>query len=88
MSRRKTPPQFYAFDLLWSNGEDLRDRPLLEHKEPCQGRDLGFNEGLLLRFEQARLHDTLRGLGAHHNGGGPVVGCRSPAPQGYKHAEQ
>jgi bifunctional non-homologous end joining protein LigD len=25
-------PYFYAFDLLWLNGEDLRDRPLIERK--------------------------------------------------------
>ena len=30
--RRRSPQHFYAFDLLWLNGEDLRDAPLLERK--------------------------------------------------------
>lgn len=30
---RQGSPHFYAFDLLWLNGEDLRDRPLLERKQ-------------------------------------------------------
>ena len=29
---RKGKPYYYAFDLLWLDGEDLRDRPLLERK--------------------------------------------------------
>jgi len=29
---RKTEPVFYAFDLLWLNGEDLRPLPLIERK--------------------------------------------------------
>ena len=29
---RKTEPLFYAFDLLWLNGEDLRQLPLIERK--------------------------------------------------------
>ena len=29
---RKTEPVFYAFDLLWLNGEDLRQLPLIERK--------------------------------------------------------
>ena len=29
----KAEPVFYAFDLLWLNGEDLRPKPLLERKE-------------------------------------------------------
>ncbi len=29
---RKGKPCYYAFDLLWLDGEDLRDRPLLERK--------------------------------------------------------
>ena len=28
----KAEPVFYAFDLLWLNGEDLRPEPLLERK--------------------------------------------------------
>jgi len=30
--RRRGPFCFYAFDLLWLDGSDLRDRPLLERK--------------------------------------------------------
>ena len=30
--RRRGPFCFYAFDLLWLNGSDLRNRPLLEQK--------------------------------------------------------
>jgi ATP-dependent DNA ligase len=28
-------PYFYAFDLLWLNGQDLRELPLLERKRRC-----------------------------------------------------
>jgi ATP-dependent DNA ligase len=31
--RRRGEPVFYAFDLLWLNGEDLRQLPLLRRKE-------------------------------------------------------
>ena len=30
---KKTQPVFYAFDLLWLNGEDLRQQPLIERKQ-------------------------------------------------------
>jgi bifunctional non-homologous end joining protein LigD len=33
LMRRRTPQHFCAFDLLWLNGEDLRDAPLLERKK-------------------------------------------------------
>jgi bifunctional non-homologous end joining protein LigD len=29
---RRADPFFYAFDVLWLNGEDLRSRPLLQRK--------------------------------------------------------
>ena len=32
LMRRRGPQCFYAFDLLWLDGEDLRERPLLERK--------------------------------------------------------
>jgi bifunctional non-homologous end joining protein LigD len=32
LMRRRRPQHFYAFDLLWIDGRDLRDRPLLERK--------------------------------------------------------
>jgi hypothetical protein len=35
---KKAEPVFYAFDLIWMNGSDLRQRPLVERKE--QLRDL------------------------------------------------
>jgi bifunctional non-homologous end joining protein LigD len=31
--RRRGEPVFYAFDLLWVNGKDLRSRPLIERKQ-------------------------------------------------------
>lgn len=33
---RRKEPTYYAFDLLWVNGEDLRERPLLERKAHLQ----------------------------------------------------
>ncbi len=33
----RAPAHFYAFDILWLDGEDLRDRPILERKEILQG---------------------------------------------------
>ena len=32
LMRRRAPQHFYAFDLLWINGDDLRALPLLERK--------------------------------------------------------
>ena len=32
LMRRRAPQHFYAFDLLWIDGEDLRSWPLLERK--------------------------------------------------------
>ena len=29
---RRGEPRYYAFDLVWLNGQDLRTKPLLEHK--------------------------------------------------------
>jgi len=34
---RKAEPVFYAFDLLWLNGEDLRQLPLIEGKARLRG---------------------------------------------------
>jgi bifunctional non-homologous end joining protein LigD len=34
---RKIQPVFYAFDLIWLNGEDLRQQPLIERKQRLSG---------------------------------------------------
>jgi len=34
---RKAEPVFYVFDLLWLNGEDLRQLPLIERKARLRG---------------------------------------------------
>lgn len=34
---RRQEPRFYAFDLLWLNGKDLRERPLIERKKTLRG---------------------------------------------------
>ena len=36
LQRRRGTPVFYAFDLLWFDGEDLRSRPLVERKRLLQ----------------------------------------------------
>jgi len=33
LMRRRSPQYFYAFDLLWIDGKDLRGLPLLERKK-------------------------------------------------------
>jgi bifunctional non-homologous end joining protein LigD len=35
--RRRGPQHFYAFDLLWLDGDDLRGVPLLERKRALRG---------------------------------------------------
>ena len=37
LMRRRTPQHCYAFDLLWLDGHDLRDIPLIERKWLLQG---------------------------------------------------
>jgi bifunctional non-homologous end joining protein LigD len=32
LMRRRSPQHFYAFELLWLNGRDLRELPLVERK--------------------------------------------------------
>ena len=32
------PAALFAFDLLWLNGADFRDQPLIERKAPCIAR--------------------------------------------------
>ena len=43
LMRRRGPFCFYEFDLMWLDGSDLRDRPLLERKAPL--RKTGFGAG-------------------------------------------
>ena len=33
----RAPAHFYAFDILWLDGEDLRDKPIVERKQILQG---------------------------------------------------
>jgi bifunctional non-homologous end joining protein LigD len=33
LMRRRSPQHFYAFDILWLNGKDLRQQPLMKRKE-------------------------------------------------------
>jgi ATP-dependent DNA ligase len=35
LMRRRTPQHFYAFDILWLDGKDLRGLPLLERNRYC-----------------------------------------------------
>jgi bifunctional non-homologous end joining protein LigD len=35
LMKRKREVVYFAFDLLWLNGKDLRDLPLLERKKSC-----------------------------------------------------
>ena len=35
--RRRTPQHFYAFDILWLDGKDLRELPLLKRKAILRG---------------------------------------------------
>ena len=39
LMRRRGPFCFYAFDLLWLDGRDLRDRPVLERKAALRKPD-------------------------------------------------
>ena len=44
-------PRYYAFDLLWLNGIDLRSRPLLDRKRRPRGNDSITTQGnSILRF--------------------------------------
>jgi bifunctional non-homologous end joining protein LigD len=35
LMKRKRQAVYYAFDLLWLNGKDLRELPSLERKKSC-----------------------------------------------------
>src|SRR4051812_15354233 len=64
---RRGDPYFFAFDLLWLNGKDLRDQPLLKRKEilrtivPAAPSRLLYSEHVEGRgedlFQFAREHD-------------------------------
>jgi bifunctional non-homologous end joining protein LigD len=55
---RRADPYFYAFDLLWLNGQDLRDLPLIKRKEmlreivPSAPSRLAYSDHLDARGEQ------------------------------------
>jgi bifunctional non-homologous end joining protein LigD len=50
---KKVRPVFYAFDLIWLNGEDLRQEPLIERKQRVRGEFL-----LMPRLACERVHDN------------------------------
>src|SRR5688572_28413383 len=44
---RRAEPRFYAFDLLWLNGEDLRMLPLIERKKKLRNLIRRSNRSVL-----------------------------------------
>jgi bifunctional non-homologous end joining protein LigD len=75
--RRRGEPVFVAFDLLWLNGRDLRDRPLLDRKAAL--RTLIRNGGRILYADhidgkgaglyRAVCHSDLEGIVAKYKWG-------------------
>ena len=66
---RKGRPRFYAFDLLWLNGEDLRRLNLVERKKrlkklvkTSKNRSLLFADHISGRGSEGALRRTIRGL--------------------------
>ncbi len=51
---RRGEPRFYAFDLLWLDGEDLRNLPLIERKLRLRSVVPERRESLLLRSRGRR----------------------------------
>ncbi len=54
---RRAEPCFYAFDLLWLNGEDLRGWPLIERKKELQrivSKDVSSQILYAAHFEEGR----------------------------------
>ena len=71
LMKRQCQPVFYAFDIIWLNGRDLRDLPLLERKKilrkviPRKSSSVGcvsyVDRGALKLFELVKKQD-LEGL--------------------------
>jgi len=56
---RRGEPRYYAFDLLWLNGQDLRSKPLLERKKRLR-RLVPRNDSHLLYVEHLEEGDGRR----------------------------
>jgi ATP-dependent DNA ligase len=48
LMKRNRQAVYFAFDLLWRNGEDLRELPLLERKKFCARSFLQNHHGLAM----------------------------------------
>jgi bifunctional non-homologous end joining protein LigD len=80
--RRPNDASYVAFDLLWLDGEDLRGKPLLEHKRAL-ARILPRDRPLLeearyvadrgLELYQLELNHDLEGIIAKRKGYWPVL---------------
>ena len=56
---RRGEPRYYAFDLVWLNGQDLRSKPLLERKQMLR-RLIPRNDSHLLYVEHLEEGDGVR----------------------------
>ena len=56
---RRGEPRYYAFDLVWLNGQDLRSKPLLERKRRLR-RPIPPNDSHLLYVEHLEEGDGRR----------------------------
>ena len=75
--RRRGEPVFYAFDLLWLNGEDIRPLPLLSRKERLR-RLIDRHECSLLLFAQ---HVPTRGTAKGSCAAPKLRGARAGEPR-------
>jgi bifunctional non-homologous end joining protein LigD len=55
--RRRGQPVFYGFDLLWLDGEDLRERPLIERKRLLR-TNVPEQSSSLLYADHIEQHDV------------------------------
>lgn len=76
--RRRSDPVFYAFDLLWLDGEDLRTRPLVDRKRLLRSIVPGQPSAILyaqqierngLEFFRLACDQDLEGIVAKHKHG-------------------
>jgi bifunctional non-homologous end joining protein LigD len=76
--RRRNEPVFYAFDLLWLDGEDLRTRPLVDRKRLLRSIVPGQPSAILyaqqierngLEFFRLACDQDLEGIVAKHKHG-------------------